>query len=75
MKRAHDDHAIPKHLPDEPENPLAQRSTPSSSRRSATSSTAIHDEVFADLGDRDAHYIRRLIAFQRRLAAVGRASC
>src|SRR4051812_17185517 len=33
----------------------------------------IHDEVFADLGAADAHYIRSMVQFQRRLAAVGRA--
>src|SRR5436305_782342 len=33
----------------------------------------LHDEVRADLGDRDARYIRGLIALQRRLALSGRA--
>ena len=33
----------------------------------------LHDEVRADLGDRDALYIRGIIAFQRRLALIGRA--
>ncbi len=32
----------------------------------------IHDDVFADLGDRDAHYIRSMIQFHRRLAALSR---
>ena len=32
----------------------------------------IHDEVFDDLGDRDAHYIRSVIEFHRRLAALSR---
>ncbi|HEV3128604.1 MAG TPA: acyl-CoA desaturase [Solirubrobacteraceae bacterium] len=32
----------------------------------------LHDEVKADLGDRDARYIRGLIALQRRLALLGR---
>ncbi len=32
----------------------------------------LHDEVRADLGDRDARYIRGLIALQRRLALLGR---
>jgi fatty acid desaturase len=32
----------------------------------------IHDEVFADLGERDATYIRSLIQFHRRLAALSR---
>jgi fatty acid desaturase len=33
----------------------------------------LHDEVRADLGDRDARYIRGIIALQRRLALIGRA--
>jgi fatty acid desaturase len=33
----------------------------------------LHDEVRADLGDRDARYIRGIIALQRRLALMGRA--
>jgi len=32
----------------------------------------LHEEVKADLGDRDARYIRGLIALQRRLALLGR---
>jgi linoleoyl-CoA desaturase len=32
----------------------------------------LHDEVKADLGDRDAAYIRGIIALQRRLALLGR---
>jgi linoleoyl-CoA desaturase len=32
----------------------------------------LHDEVRADLGDRDARYIRGIIALQRRLALMGR---
>ena len=32
----------------------------------------LHDEVFDDLGDRDAHYIRSMIALHRRLALGGR---
>ncbi|HEY1334539.1 MAG TPA: acyl-CoA desaturase, partial [Myxococcaceae bacterium] len=32
----------------------------------------IHDEVYADLGAQDAHYIRSMIQFQRRLATLGR---
>jgi NADPH-dependent stearoyl-CoA 9-desaturase len=32
----------------------------------------IHDEVFDDLGDRDATYIRSIIEFHRRLAALSR---
>jgi fatty acid desaturase len=33
----------------------------------------LHEQVKADLGDRDATYIRSMIAFQRRLALMGRA--
>src|ERR1035437_6775814 len=33
----------------------------------------LHDEVKADLGDRDARYIRGVIALQRRLALRGQA--
>jgi linoleoyl-CoA desaturase len=33
----------------------------------------LHDEVKADLGDRDARYIRGIIALQRRLVLIGRA--
>jgi fatty acid desaturase len=33
---------------------------------------AIHDEVYADLGERDANYIRSMIQFHRRLAAIAR---
>ena len=33
---------------------------------------ALHDEVFDDLGDRDATYIRSIIEFHRRLAALSR---
>jgi fatty acid desaturase len=33
----------------------------------------LHEQVKSDLGDRDATYIRSMIAFQRRLALIGRA--
>jgi NADPH-dependent stearoyl-CoA 9-desaturase len=33
---------------------------------------AIHDEVFEDLGESDANYIRSIIQFHRRLAALSR---
>src|SRR5579884_450839 len=33
----------------------------------------LHEEVRADLGDRDARYINGIIALQRRLALIGRA--
>jgi fatty acid desaturase len=34
---------------------------------------AIHDEVFNDLGERDAKYIRSMIEMHRRMALMGRA--
>ena len=33
---------------------------------------AIHDAVFADLGDRDRHYIKTVISVQRQIVVVGR---
>src|ERR1700710_264267 len=33
---------------------------------------AIHDEVFAELGDRDRHYIKTVISVQRQIIVVGR---
>ncbi len=33
----------------------------------------LHEQIKADLGERDATYIRSMIAFQRRLALIGRA--
>jgi fatty acid desaturase len=33
---------------------------------------ALHDEIFADLGDSDARYIRNMVAFHRRLVAASR---
>ena len=35
---------------------------------------AIHDEVFNDLGERDAKYIRSMIEMHRRLVVMGRAA-
>jgi len=32
----------------------------------------LHEQVKADLGDRDARYIRSIIAMQRRLSLMGR---
>jgi hypothetical protein len=34
----------------------------------------LHEQVKADLGERDATYIRSMIAFQRRLALIGRGA-
>jgi fatty acid desaturase len=33
---------------------------------------ALHDEVFSDLGDSDANYIRSMVTFHRRLVAMSR---
>ena len=45
---------------------------PSSSSPSATSSTRSAERVVADLGERDASYIRKVIRAQRGLEAAGR---
>jgi NADPH-dependent stearoyl-CoA 9-desaturase len=54
------------------EHPL-HRLTPEQLDELARELQAIHDEVFADLGERDARYIRRMIRSQRQLAAASRA--
>jgi fatty acid desaturase len=54
------------------ENPL-HRLTPEQLEELGQEFQAIHDEVFADLGEEDAQYIRRLIRIQRQLAAGSRA--
>jgi NADPH-dependent stearoyl-CoA 9-desaturase len=53
-------------------NPL-RRLTPDQLEAIAREFQALHDEVFADLGDRDARYIRSIIDLQRRLELLGRA--
>ena len=52
-------------------NPL-HRLTPEQIEEIGREFDAIHDEVYADLGDRDARYIRSMIQMQRRLALTGR---
>ncbi|MDP9094271.1 MAG: acyl-CoA desaturase [Actinomycetota bacterium] len=52
-------------------NPL-HRLTPEQVEEIGREFQQIHDEVFADLGERDATYIRSLIQFHRRLAALSR---
>ncbi len=54
------------------ENPL-HRLTPEQIEELGQKFDELHEEVKADLGDRDARYIRSMIAFQRRLALIGRA--
>jgi NADPH-dependent stearoyl-CoA 9-desaturase len=54
-----------------PEHPLA-RLTPKQIDEIGEALQKIGDEVRADLGEADAHYIRSLIEFHRRLAALSR---
>jgi fatty acid desaturase len=56
---------------DEPENPL-HRLTPEQIEEIGREFDELHEQVKADLGDRDARYIRSMIALQRRLALIGR---
>jgi linoleoyl-CoA desaturase len=57
---------------DTPENPL-HRLTPEQIEEIGRELDELHEQVKADLGDRDARYIRSMIALQRRLALIGRA--
>ncbi|MDQ8045680.1 MAG: hypothetical protein REI11_13830, partial [Patulibacter sp.] len=52
-------------------NPL-HRLTPEQIEEIGAKFEAIHEEVRGDLGARDATYIRNLITFHRRLAALSR---
>ncbi|HWE14315.1 MAG TPA: acyl-CoA desaturase, partial [Solirubrobacteraceae bacterium] len=54
------------------DNPL-HRLTPEQIEAIGREFDELHEQVRADLGDRDARYIRSMIAFQRRLALFGRA--
>src|ERR1700684_3415861 len=54
------------------ENPL-HRLTPEQIEAIGKEFDELHEQVKSDLGDRDATYIRSMIAFQRRLALMGRA--
>src|SRR5436305_9267003 len=54
------------------DNPL-HRLTPEQIEEIGREFDELHEQVKADLGDRDARYIRSMIAFQRRLALIGRA--
>ncbi len=56
----------------EPENPLHKLS-PEQIEQLGRELDAIHDEVFAELGERDARYIRSVIRVHRQLALGGRA--
>ncbi|UTI65377.1 fatty acid desaturase [Paraconexibacter antarcticus] len=55
----------------DPQHPL-HRLTPEQIDEIGEAFQAIHDEVRADLGERDAEYIRSIIQFHRRLAALSR---
>ena len=55
-----------------PENPL-HRLTPEQIEAIGRELDELHEEVKADLGDRDAAYIRGIIALHRRLGLIGRA--
>jgi fatty acid desaturase len=54
-----------------PNNPL-QRLTPEQIEEIGREFDQLHEEVRADLGERDARYIRSMIALQRQLALLGR---
>jgi NADPH-dependent stearoyl-CoA 9-desaturase len=56
---------------DEPESPLAHL-TPEQIEELGREFDAIHDEVFADLGDRDSRYIRNTIKLHRHLVLAAR---
>jgi fatty acid desaturase len=57
---------------DRSENPL-HRLTAEQIEEIGREFDELHEQVRNDLGDRDATYIRSMIAFQRRLALIGRA--
>jgi NADPH-dependent stearoyl-CoA 9-desaturase len=63
--------AGPTLTPADDDNPL-HRLTPEQIEELGREFDALHEEVKADLGDRDARYIRSMIALQRRLALIGR---
>jgi linoleoyl-CoA desaturase len=56
---------------DVPESPLAHL-TPEQVAELGRELDALHEEVYADLGERDAHYIRSIIALHRGLALGSR---
>jgi NADPH-dependent stearoyl-CoA 9-desaturase len=57
---------------DEPDNPLS-RLTPEQIEELGREFDAIHDEVYAELGDRDSRYIRSTIKLHRQLVLAARA--
>jgi NADPH-dependent stearoyl-CoA 9-desaturase len=54
-----------------PDSPL-RHLTPAQVEELGREFDAIHEQVYADLGERDAHYIRSIITLHRRLALAGR---
>ena len=56
---------------EEPENPL-HRLTPEQLEQLGRELDALHEEVYADLGERDARYIRSTIRFHRQLVIAAR---
>jgi fatty acid desaturase len=58
-------------IDDEPDNPL-HRLTPEQIEEIGREFDQLHQQVRDSLGDRDARYIRSMIALQRRLALLGR---
>ncbi|HEY5045355.1 MAG TPA: acyl-CoA desaturase [Solirubrobacteraceae bacterium] len=64
--------ATQKGFEDEPDNPLA-RLTAEQIEALGREFDAIHDEVFAELGDRDSRYIRATIKLHRQLVLAARA--
>jgi NADPH-dependent stearoyl-CoA 9-desaturase len=70
---SHDGHRSNGSAPaDTPDNPL-HRLTPEQIEEIGREFDELHEQVKASLGDRDAKYIRSIIALQRRLALLGRA--
>jgi len=64
--------AAPDQLADEPASPLALLSA-EQIEQLGREFDAIHDEVYADLGDRDSRYIRSTIKLHRHLVLAARA--
>jgi NADPH-dependent stearoyl-CoA 9-desaturase len=60
-------------LDDEPQSPLA-RLTATQIEELGREFDAIHDEVYGDLGDRDARYIRSTIRLHRQLVLAARVT-
>ena len=59
--------------PYDPANPL-YRLTDTQLEELGEKFDALHDEIYAELGEADARYIRTMVTFQRRLVAASRAA-